>query len=127
MAVRGKNCDNASCHGGLTTMGSTTRTPWSAASLPKCGNCHQAIYAENTGLKFQDSKLTNGPAVAMNGKVMCQSCHGAQHAEWPATTTGNDNQVPQSLQKTNDVIGKPWCGSCHATGGSIPTSGRVHR
>lgn len=122
-----KGCDNSNCHGGLSTMGSTSRTPWSAASLPKCGNCHQAMYAENAGKKFMDSVLTNGPSAPMNNKMLCQTCHGAQHAEWPASTTANDNQVPIALQNTTNKLGDDWCGSCHAVGGSIPFSGTIHR
>jgi hypothetical protein len=121
-----KSCDTTGCHGSMATVGSATRTPWSAASLPKCANCHQAIYAENAGLKFADSKLNNSPDPLMNGKMWCQSCHGAQHAEWPSTLAA-DNAVPLQIQGVADIIGKPNCGGCHATGGKIPVTGTVHR
>jgi len=126
MRKAGKKCDSPGCHGGMDKVGSSTRTPWSADSLPKCVNCHQAIYAENTGKKYMDSILVNGPDPDMNGKMYCQTCHGDQHAEWPSTLAG-DNQVPVALQNTSNPLGDDWCGMCHATGGPIPTSGTIHK
>jgi hypothetical protein len=62
----------------------------------------------------------------MNGKMWCQSCHGAQHAEWPSTLAA-DNAVPIQVQGVAGIIGKPNCTGCHVAGGKIPASGTVHR
>jgi len=126
MSAKGKSCDNTSCHGSMANVGSSSRTPWSASGLPKCANCHSAIYAENAGKKFKDSILTNGPAAAMNGIMYCQTCHGAQHAEWPSTKAA-DNQVPLAVQGTSDMIGHTGsaCKTCHNT--SAFTTGFVHK
>lgn len=124
MFTKNKACDNASCHGSMATVGSTSRTPWSASGLPRCDNCHNAIYGENAGKKFADSVLNNSPDTTMNGKLWCQTCHGAQHAEWPSSLTA-DNQVPVSVQGTADVIGRSGtgCASCH----DRTFSGYAHR
>ncbi len=124
MAAHNKACDNAGCHGSISNVGSPTRIPWSAASLPRCDNCHSTLYSENAGRKYADSMLTTGPDAAMNGKIWCQTCHGAQHAEWPSTLAA-DNQVPLAVQGTADVIGRSGraCQTCHI--GSF--SGLAHR
>ncbi|MDI6817375.1 MAG: hypothetical protein QME41_09370 [Actinomycetota bacterium] len=124
MFVKNKACDNSGCHGSMATVGSTSRTPWSAAGLPRCDNCHSAIYAENAGKKFADSMLTNSPDPTMNNKMWCQTCHGAQHAEWPSSLAA-DNQVPVALQGTSDPLGRTGlaCKVCH----DRAFTGSVHR
>lgn len=124
MAAHNKDCDNSGCHGSMATVGSSSRTPWSAGSLPRCDNCHSTLYSENAGKKYADSILTNSPDPDMNGIMWCQTCHGAQHAEWPSTLAA-DNQVPLAVQGTEDVIGRSGlaCKACH----DREFSGSVHR
>ncbi|MBS1706614.1 MAG: hypothetical protein JST40_12130 [Armatimonadetes bacterium] len=98
--TQGIYCTN--CHGSMTAMGSTTRTPWK--DEPKCSNCHNVSghQYEETGKLFKDSKG--------HGGVFCVTCHNAPHAITPAATA-LDNAQTLRLQDHIGTLDK--CLICH--------------
>jgi hypothetical protein len=64
-------------------------------------------FAENTNASFQASRG--------HGGLLCQSCHGSTHAEWPVgDPTANDNVAAVQLQGHRGAILE--CVTCHAAG-----------
>ena len=121
MAAVGFTCTSAGCHGDMAQVADsqgppTNREAW--LQEPKCGGCHGATYAENTGQLYRNSYLANGPEDMNGNKIQCESCHGSPHAEW-SSTKAIDNQVPLNLQGLATYIQR--CSACHSQG-----SGRIH-
>jgi hypothetical protein len=128
MGVAGIVC--ISCHGNMFNIGKVTRQPW--VDEPRCESCHTgdavnnlgAIrfrkayfgtprnpipriptnkrFAENAGTLFRNSVGHNG--------VVCESCHGSPHAEWPSREA-NDNAAAIKLQGHAGPIIE--CKVCH--------------
>ena len=120
MAQVGLTCTSAGCHGSMAEVADSQGAPTNREAWlqePKCGGCHGAKYAENAATLYRNSYLANGPE-GMNGKIMCESCHGSPHAEWPSLK-GVDNALPLRVQGLATFIKK--CTACH--GGE---SGGIH-
>lgn len=98
--AKGITCSQ--CHGNMTTVGQSSRTPW--VDEPKCGNCHKraGFDFEQPGLLFKQSKG--------HGGVHCAACHGSPHAITP-TVTAVDNVQAIQQQGFAGVIKK--CIVCH--------------
>ncbi len=98
MAQAGKTC--YSCHGNLTAVANPNRRPW--LDEPRCGACHDAAHAENSGTLYRFSKGHKG--------IYCQACHGSQHAVAPSREE-NDNIQAILLQGHAGTINT--CMVCH--------------
>ncbi len=132
-----------SCHGSMNTVGAPARDGW--LDEPSCQNCHTGTATHNNGqIVFTDAFDTNGlPRVAVDqtfatnpntplpgkslyklseghGGLLCESCHGSTHAEYPAAHP-NDNLGVIALQGHDGVITD--CTACHATQPSTVTGG----
>jgi hypothetical protein len=132
-----------SCHGGMSAVGSPTRTGW--LDEPNCQACHTGDALNNSGLIRYTSVFDSGThmRVAANqrfattpntpdaghslyrfsrghGGLYCQACHGSTHAEFP-TTDVNDNIF--SLQHQGYVGPLAECQSCHGTQPSTVSGG----
>ena len=99
----------ADCHGELSSVGSSSRTPWT--DLPRCEDCH-TDHPENAGKLFKDS--------IGHGGMYCQSCHNSTHAILPSREA-NDNLQSIALQGEAGQISE--CTVCHKT---APSSGGPH-
>jgi len=113
MSVRhGLVCQD--CHGGMLQVSSTIehngRVPW--VNEPRCGDCHTAAYAENTGTLFRNS--------FGHGGVMCEGCHNSTHADVPARDD-QDNANAIALQGYAGPLKN--CAVCH---GMLPAGGGPH-
>ncbi|WP_242392527.1 carboxypeptidase-like regulatory domain-containing protein [Anaeromyxobacter oryzisoli] len=106
----GKSCHD--CHGDMSWMASSLqngRRDW--LDEPKCGGCHDAKHAENSGTLYRNSILSNAPNSLMNGKLYCEACHNSTHGEL-TTANAADPTIPQQLQGDSYWI---WnCTVCHA-------------
>lgn len=98
--AKGIFCTN--CHGTMTAMGSTTRTPW--VDQPKCSNCHNVPghEYEEPGKLFKDSRG--------HGRVMCVTCHNSPHAITPAVNAVDNQQTLQYQDHTGPLN---TCSICH--------------
>ncbi len=128
-----------SCHGTMSTVGSTNRIGW--LNEPNCQACHTGDAVSNNGQIRFTSVFTNGsmrtpsntrfatspnaPAPGLSlyrysfgghGGLACSACHGSTHAEFP-TTFRNDNVMSQNLQGHPGVLVE--CATCH---GVMPNS-----
>jgi hypothetical protein len=125
-----------SCHGNMSTVGSTNRVGWFME--PACQQCHTGTASSNNGQirytsVFTDTNGTvrvpvnstfattpNTPATGLSlyrfstghGGLQCSACHGSTHAEFPSTHA-NDNLRNLALQGHAGVMVE--CTSCHAT------------
>ncbi len=111
MARAGKTCHD--CHGDMNAMTSglqAGRKPW--LEEPRCGSCHDAKHAENSGTLYRNSLLQNSPTSDMNGRFYCAACHNGPHAEL-ATANSADPTIPMQFQGDNYWI---WsCTVCHTS------------
>ena len=135
-----------SCHGSISTVGSTNRVGW--LNEPTCQACHSGDAMNNSGqIRYITVFTTNGqmrepanrlfatssntPAAGLSlyryshgghGGLACAACHGSTHAEWP-TAFRNDNVLSQNLQGHPGMLVE--CIACH---GSSPatTNGGPH-
>ncbi|MCZ7582011.1 MAG: multiheme c-type cytochrome [Deltaproteobacteria bacterium] len=99
------------CHGQqMTEIGRVTREAW--VELPRCITCH----SEDVDLDFEPEGVPYKNARG-HGGVLCATCHGPQHAYWPATTT-QDAIQPIGLQGHSGYIDD--CLVCHATEPDAP-------
>lgn len=119
MFQAGETCH--SCHGGMVKVADPRRRPW--IDEPRCADCHTAAYHENPGKLYRFSVGHEG--------VMCQACHGSQHAIYPSVEP-LDNKQSIWLQGHAGTIDNcrvchtytphpgttVHCGKCHA--GGIP-------
>jgi hypothetical protein len=124
-----------SCHGGMSTVGASTRLGW--VDEPQCGNCHSGTATDNSGLiRFLTAFDANGslrtpknttfatnadtPAAGLSlyrfskghGGLQCSACHGSTHAEFPSSHR-NDNLQSWRLQGHVGVLAD--CTTCHKT------------
>jgi hypothetical protein len=100
-SLHGLECQN--CHGTMGAMANGIelgRVPW--VQEPKCGTCHTASYAENTGTLFRNS--------FGHGGIMCEGCHNSTHADVPARDA-EDNANSIALQGVARSLGD--CTVCH--------------
>jgi len=132
-----------SCHGGMSAVGSPTRTGW--LDEPTCGNCHTGTALTNSGQIRYTSALTasgsrrvpaspvfttnpDTPAPGFSlyrfskghGGLQCSACHGSTHAEFPSSHP-NDNLQSLALQGHVGTIGE--CATCHNTSPSTTNGG----
>jgi hypothetical protein len=117
-SYKGLNMWCSDCHG--TILNRKDRTdyskPWIYNSLPKCGQsgCHGGQYSES-------AKSTSGifglylASEGHHGGMLCTTCHGAPHAELPASNPyADDNGQSIALQGSSNggkAIGV--CDVCH--------------
>jgi len=125
-----------SCHGKLSTVGSSSRVGWFME--PNCQQCHSGTATSNNGQirytsVFTDTNGTvrvpvnqtfattpNTPAPGLSlyrfsighGGLQCSACHGSTHAEFPSTHA-NDNVRNIELQGHAGVMVE--CSACHTT------------
>ena len=59
-----------------------------------------------------------------HGGLLCQTCHGSTHAEWPVATTANDDVAAEQLQAHAGTIRE--CASCHPGSSLGLTTGGPH-
>jgi hypothetical protein len=123
-----------SCHGNMSTVGSTNRVGWFME--PNCASCHTGTATSNNvqiryTSVFTDTNGTvrlpvnqtfsaqaNVPAPGLSlyrfssghGGLQCEACHGSTHAEFPSMHV-NDNVRNQALQGHSGVMVE--CASCH--------------
>ena len=128
-----------SCHGSMSTVGSTNRVGW--LHEPTCQACHSGDAVSNSGQIRFTSVFTNGvmrvpsnqrfatspdtPAPGLSlyrfsrgghGGLACSACHGSTHAEFP-TAFRNDNVMSETLQGHAGMLVE--CDKCH---GVMPNS-----
>jgi hypothetical protein len=108
MYQKGLTC--TSCHGGTADVANPARRPW--IDEPRCGACHAAQYAENSGKRYRDS--------VGHGGLYCEACHGSPHAILPSTQP-NDNIQNIALQGHAGTLSD--CTVCHA---SVPAGAGPH-
>jgi hypothetical protein len=130
--------DCQSCHGNMSTVGSSTRNGW--LDEPNCQNCHDKTSGSNTFSRFTsvfasgttvrttiDSRFATNANMPASGKslyrfskghgnLQCEACHGATHAEYPSSHA-NDNVQSMTLQGHIGTLAE--CTTCHAT---VPTT-----
>ena len=124
-----------SCHGNMSTVGSTNRVGWFME--PNCQNCHTGPANHNNGQirynsAFDASGLPrvpvdmtfattpNTPAANLSlyrfstghGGLQCSACHGSTHAEFPSTHA-NDNLRNTALQGHAGMMIE--CTACHVS------------
>ncbi len=117
-----------SCHGKMSAVGSPSRTGW--LQEPNCQSCHHdglrltnALNASGVPVTTSDPRFaTNAdtPAAGFSlyrfstghGKLQCEACHGATHAEYPSSHV-NDNVLSMDIQGHTGTIAE--CNSCHKT------------
>ncbi len=100
MYQHGLTCTD--CHGTMIQVANPKRNPW--VDVPRCGTCHKAQFAENTGKRYRDS--------VGHGGLYCEACHNSTHAIVP-TIQYNDNIQTVTLQGYAGALGK--CTVCHLT------------
>jgi hypothetical protein len=123
-------CQN--CHGKMSAVGSASRTGW--LQEPNCQSCHHdgarltsALDASANPISTSDTRFAtnaNTPAAGFSlyrfstghGKLQCEACHGATHAEYPSSHV-NDNVLSTDVQGHSGTIAE--CTSCHKT---VPTT-----
>ncbi|MDP3431185.1 MAG: cytochrome c, partial [Desulfomicrobium sp.] len=97
-----------------------SRTPWN--DQPDCLNCHVDFEAPQGDNPSAFNQWVRGPAGlyrtrADDAGLMCQSCHGSTHAEFPATNAFHpdlDAIQPLQYQGHPGPIGsKGNCAVCH--------------
>ena len=86
------------CHGDLyqRVAEGQMQDPWSEATLPKCGDCHQAT-GENGALSAFGGSFLKSMAHKSDA-ILCSTCHGSPHALNPSTLA-KDNQQNINLQQ----------------------------
>jgi hypothetical protein len=118
-----------SCHGEMSDVGASNRVGW--LQQPNCQACHYEGKRETSALDPATGKLRvvtdarfattpNVPASGYSlfrfstghGKLQCEACHGATHAEYPSSHE-NDNVQSVALQGYRGTVKE--CGACHAT------------
>jgi hypothetical protein len=95
------------CHGHLSDLGLSSRTPW--VDEPRCESCHDTQFAENPKTLYRDS--------TGHGGLYCESCHNSTHAILPSREA-NDNLQSIALQNHAGTLAE--CTICHLTQPSGP-------
>ncbi len=119
------NCQ--SCHGNMSKVGDPARVGW--LQQPNCQACHfngrrttNALDAAGNLVKPADTRFAttaNQPAKGFSlfrfskghGKLQCEACHGATHAEYPSSHL-NDNLQSIAMQGYAGTVRE--CTACHA-------------
>jgi hypothetical protein len=85
------------CHGDLNqrVAEGQLQNPWSEATLPRCGDCHQATGENSILSAFGGSFLKS--MTHKSDAILCSTCHGSPHALNPSTLA-KDNQQNINLQ-----------------------------
>ena len=116
-----------SCHGTMSDVGNSSRTPW--MDEPNCQVCHQdgerytsALVNGSLRAVLDDRFATNPntPALGVSlyryskghGDLKCSSCHGSTHAIFP-TNHAQDNMLSENLQGHSGTVAE--CTACHTT------------
>jgi hypothetical protein len=131
-----------SCHGNMSTVGSSSRVGWFME--PNCQSCHTGPATHNNGqirytsafngaaprlavdTLFATSSNTPAPGLSLfrfskgHGGLQCEACHGSTHAEFPSTHA-NDNVRNVQLQGHAGMMVE--CTACHVTVPSTVTGG----
>lgn len=126
-----------SCHGHMGDVGASTRVGW--LDQPNCQACHYDGKRETSALDAATGRLRvvadprfattpNVPASGFSlfrfstghGKLQCEACHGATHAEYPSSHE-NDNVLSVSLQGFRGTVRE--CSACHTTVPNTTTGG----
>jgi hypothetical protein len=117
-----------SCHGHMSDVGAGTRVGW--LDQPNCQACHYDGRRETAAIDpatgrlrvVSDTRFATTPNVPAggyslfrfstgHGKLQCEACHGATHAEYPSSHE-NDNVLSVSLQGYRGTVKE--CTACHA-------------
>ncbi len=116
-----------SCHGPMAAVGNPARVGW--LQQPNCQACHydgkretSALTAAGVLRTVTDTRfatVANTPAAGFSlyrfskghGKLQCEACHGATHAEYPSSHA-NDNVQSIALQGHAGTVTE--CSACHA-------------
>lgn len=131
------------CHGSMSKVANPARVGW--LDQPSCQECHSGTAVQNSGsIRFTSVFDTNGnPHVPANltyatnanvpaagfdlyrfstghGGLKCEACHGATHAEYPASEP-SDNQQSIALQGHVGMLVE--CQACHGTVPNTVTGG----
>ena len=116
-----------SCHGTMSDVGNSSRTPW--MDEPNCQVCHQdgerytSALVNGTLRSVVDNRFAtnpNTPALGVSlyryskghGDLKCSSCHGSTHAVFP-TSHAQDNMLSENLQGHSGTVAE--CMACHDT------------
>ncbi len=131
------------CHGSMSEVGSASRQGW--LNEPTCQNCHTGTATQNSGqIRYATALTSTGqyrqpasqvfatnantplPGTSLyrmsrgHGGLLCSTCHGSTHAEYPSTHL-NDNIQSLQLQGSPGLIGD--CATCHNAQPSTVTGG----
>ncbi len=96
------------------------RTPW--INEPDCLNCHANFARADAKTANGFNQWTSGPSALYRmrhdntGRMMCEACHGATHAVYPANNKLGrdlDNIQPLQYQRSRNPIGSKRCSVCH--------------
>lgn len=94
--------------------------PW--VNEPDCLSCHVGFKRPDAGTIDGFNKWTPGITALYRMRhddtnaMMCESCHGATHAVYPATNKlgrDRDNIQPIQYQGNSRTIGRDNCQLCH--------------
>jgi len=131
-----------SCHGNMSTVGSTNRVGWFME--PNCQNCHTGPATHNNGqIRYTSAFNGNAPRVPVDtlfatgantpapglslfrfsqghGGLQCEACHGSTHAEFPSS---HDNDNLRNIQLQGHAGVMIECTACHVTMPSTVTGG----
>ncbi len=97
------------------------RTPW--INEPDCLNCHVDFNRPDPATANAFNQWTSGLNTLYRMRhdntqsMMCESCHGATHAVYPANNIldpERDNIQPHQYQGNNRTIGRENCRLCHS-------------
>ena len=117
-----------SCHGNMAAVGHPARVGW--LEQPNCQACHHDGLRDVSALdatgklkapadtRFATTPNTPATGVSLyrfsagHGGLQCEACHGATHAEYPASHE-NDNLLSIALQGHAGTVAE--CTVCHAT------------
>lgn len=104
------------CHGDLNQRVAEGQLlkPWSDQTLPACSSCHtrtgELSSSDSTYLHLGIFGRYLNSRGHKNDKILCTTCHGSPHAEYPSTLA-KDNQQVMNLQGLAKPIGV--CNTCH--------------
>lgn len=124
-----------SCHGGMSDVGSSTRTGW--MDEPNCQVCHQNGQRYSNAIvngsmrsaldtRFATNPNTPSAGVSLyklstgHGDLQCSSCHGSTHAIFPSSHA-EDNVISNQIQGHSGTIAE--CTACHTTVPNTTTGG----
>lgn len=100
------------CHGDLNQRiaEGQLQQPWSAATLPKCADCHSNTGEGGGYLNMGIFGAYLNSRGHEDNKILCSTCHGEPHALYPSTLA-KDNDQSIALQGHAGPIDA--CGVCH--------------